>query len=93
MVYIASEAKNAKEFSEWTKIENGALFNFEMLYCAAVHYLEILRKPDNFTRTGLKRALMTADKDQVKLLTDCIKRTEHYGATYKKKVTGKKQSS
>jgi len=92
MVYINSGAKNVDEFDEWCKIENGALRNFEFIYCAAIRYRELIRKPDNFTRVSLKRALTEADESQVKLLTDCIKRSEMYGATYKKKVKKAKAS-
>jgi len=90
MVFIASGAKSAKEFSEWSKIENGALANFEFLYQAAVRYRELIRKPDNFTRVSLKRALLEATKEQIEPLTECMKRSEMYGATYKKKAVKKK---
>lgn len=91
MVFIASGAKDVDEFKEWCNLENGALRNFEYLYCAAVRYCELIRKSDNFTRVSLKRALTEAEGSQVKLLTDCIHRSEMYGATFKKKqkTTGK----
>ena len=85
MVFINSGAKDAKEFEEWCNIDNGALRNFEFIYCAAVRYRELIRKPDNFTRVSLKRALTDATEDQAKKLADCVKRSEMYGATYKKK--------
>lgn len=86
MVYINSGVNNADEFNEWCKLDNGALRNFEFMYCAAVRYRELIRKRNNFTRVSLKRALTEADEEQVKKLTECISRSEMYGATYKKKV-------
>lgn len=90
MVFINSGAKDVDEFKEWCNLENGALRNFEYLYCAAVRYRELIRKPDNFTRISLKRALSEAEESKVKLLTDCITRSEMYGATFKKKQKVKK---
>jgi len=90
-VFINSGAKNGKEFEEWAKIDNGALRNFEFMYCAAVRYRELIRKPDNFTRVSLKRALTEATADQVKLLAECVKRSEMYGATFKKKQATRKK--
>lgn len=84
-VYINSKAKNAEEFKAWGQLENGSVRNFEFLYCAAVRYCELIRKPDNFTRESLKKALAEADKEQAQLLADCVRRSEMYGATYKKK--------
>ena len=90
MVFIASGAKDGKEFEEWSKMDNGELRNFEFLYQAAVNYNNTLRIKDKFTRVSLKRALNEASPEQVKILTDCIQRSEMYGATYKKKVHRKK---
>lgn len=90
MVYIKSGAKDVKAFDTWCKIDGGALRNFEYLFCAAVRYGELIRKPDNFTRESLKQALKEASETQVKRLTECVQRSEDYGATYKKKQTTQK---
>jgi len=92
MVYINSGAKNIDEFEEWCNLEGGAVRNFEFIFCGAIRYCELKRKKDNFTRNGLKKSLTEADETQVRLLTDCIKRSEMYGATYKKKVKNKKMT-
>lgn len=85
MVYINSGAKNGKEFEQWSKLENGALCNFEFIYCAACRY-NMLNRNRKFTRVSLKRALMEATEEQVKQLADCLRRSEKYGATVKKKT-------
>lgn len=85
MVFIRSGAKDAKDFEEWCNIDKGALRNFEFLYCAAVRYRELIRKPDNFTRVSLKRALSEVKGDEAAKLSECVKRSEMYGATLKKK--------
>lgn len=90
MVFINSGAKDADGFKAWCDREGGAVRNAEFLYCAAVRYGEITRKKDNFTRSSLLKALAEAKKEDAQLLADCVRRSEMYGATYKKKHKAKK---
>lgn len=86
-VFIESGCKDAKEYNEWGKLDNGALRNFMYIYCAAVRYCEVNRIKDNFDRVSLKRALSEIKQSEIDKLTACINNSESFGATYKKKVT------
>lgn len=88
-VFIASGAKDAKEFGKWAKLDNGELRNFEFLYQAAERYCEVLRIKNNFTRVSLKRALKEAGKKEAKMLSECLLRSEMYGKDKKKAGTTK----
>lgn len=79
----ANELKDSKDYTDWVNAHGESGLIAEMLYHSACAYCLLNRKKQNFTKSGLAKAIALLSAEKQGQLLGVWKKSEIFGATIK----------